>query len=497
MTTVGDILVIGAGPGGVAAGAWLRRAGFDFLVLERGSEVGGTWRDNNYPGCACDIAASLYCFSFAPNPDWKRAYAEQPELRDYLQRTADEFDVTRSIRFNEEVKSARWDGQAWQVESTGGSYTARVLVTATGPWSAPLVPDLPGLDQFPGAVFHSAQWDHDFDLKGKRVAVIGTGASSVQFLPLVQPEVEKLHLFQRTAPWIIPKTDYALSEFERKMYRKYPGALKAMRKTQLGILESLGFFFRHPKAMPALQKLALWNIRRGVKDKALREILTPNFIMGCRRVLLSNTYYPAVASDNVEVIPQELVRIEGSKVIGADGTAREVDAILFGTGFHYSDPPIAGKIRDEKGRTLEEMWEGSPQAYLGTNVHGYPNLFMLLGPNMGSGTGSAIAGIEAQVRYALSALTTMRDNGWHAVEVRADVQDDYNTELQKALGTTVYTPIGCNSNYIDRNGRNSTIWPWSTKRLNKRIRTFAPDEYRTVARHELADTGAESGAETG
>ncbi|WTW99743.1 NAD(P)/FAD-dependent oxidoreductase [Streptomycetaceae bacterium NBC_01309] len=486
MTTVGDILVIGAGPGGVAAGAWLRRAGYDFLILDRGSEVGGTWRDNNYPGCACDIASSLYCFSFAPNPDWTRAYGEQPEIRDYLQRTARDFDVMRSIRFNEEVKSARWDGQAWEVKSTGGTYSARVLVTATGPWSAPLVPDLPGLDQFPGEIFHSARWNHDYDLKGKRVAVIGTGASSVQFLPLVQQQVENLYLFQRTAPWILPKTDYALSKFERKLYRKYPRSQKAMRTVQYGILESLSYFFRHPRAMPALQKAALWNIRRGVKDKALREVLTPDFVMGCRRVLLSNTYYPAVAADNVEVIPQELVRVEGDRVVGADGTSRAVDAILFGTGFHYSDPQIAAKVSDEKGRTLEDLWKGSPEAYLGTSVHGYPNLFMLLGPNMGSGTGSAIAAIEAQVRYVLSALDTMRDKGWHSVDVRAGVQDEYNAEVQKALSSTVYNPVGCTGNYIDRTGRNSTIWPWSFVRLNRRIKEFAPEEYHAVAGKESA-----------
>lgn len=482
MTTV-DILVIGAGPAGVAAGVWLRRAGFDFLVLERGASVGGTWRDNNYPGCACDIASALYCFSFAPNPDWKRAYAEQPEIRDYLRRTAGDFDVSRSIRFNEDVKSARWTGEAWHVESTGGSYAARVLITATGPWSAPLVPDLPGLAQFPGEVFHSAQWNHDVDLTGKRVAIIGTGASSVQFLPLVQPEVEKLYLFQRTAPWILPKLDYALSDVERTMFRRFPRMQKGMRSMHYGILETLSYFFRHPKVMPLLQKAARWNIRRGVKDPALRELLTPDFVMGCKRVLLSNTYYPAVAADNVEVIGQGLVRIDGDRVVAADGTSREVDAILFGTGFHYSDPPIASKISDASGRTLEERWEGSPQAYLGTSVHGYPNLFMLLGPNMGSGTGSAIASIEAQVRYTLSTLTTMRDNNWHSVDVLADVQRDYNTQVQEALGRTVYNS-GCLSNYIDRNGRNSTAWPWSTVRMNRRIRTFVPAEYSTAGQRE-------------
>lgn len=482
MTTV-DILVIGAGPAGVAAGSWLRKAGFDFLVLDRGSAVGGTWRDNVYPGCACDIAASLYSFSFAPNPDWQRTFAPQPELRNYLEKTAVDFDVVRSMRFDEEVKSAHWDGHSWQVKSTGGTYTSRVLITATGPWSAPLVPDIPGLDQFPGAVFHSAQWDHEYDLTGKRVAVVGTGASSIQFLPMVQPQVEKLYLFQRTAPWVIPKPDSKPTKFQRNMYRRFPWTLRTTRAMRYGYLESLNFFFRHPRAMPMLQLLGKVNLRRGVKDKALRKALMPNFIMGCKRVLLSSTWYPALAAPNSEVIPHGLERIEGDKVIGSDGTARSVDAILFGTGFHYADPPIAAKISDENGRTLDEVWDGSPQAYLGTSVHGYPNLFMILGPNMGSGTGSAIASIEAQVRYILSALTTMRDRGWYGVDVRPDVQRDYNVEVQAALDKTVYNS-GCLSNYIDRNGRNSTAWPWSTVRLNKRIRTFAPADYVTVARQE-------------
>ena len=478
MTTV-DVLVIGAGAGGVTAGARLRQAGFDFLVLERATAIGGTWRDNNYPGCACDIASSLYSFTYRPKPDWRRAYGEQPEIREYIESTAREFGVLPAVRFGAEVHEARWDGAAWQVDSTAGSFTARVLVTATGPWSTPLTPDIPGLDAFPGAVFHSAQWDHDYDLSGKRVAVIGTGASSVQFLPLVQPKVEKLHLFQRTAPWILPKADYELSGFEKAMFRRIPLAQRANRAMHYGIMEGLSFFFRHPRLMQkVLHKAGMWNIRRAVKDPALREILTPNFVMGCKRVLLSNTYYPAVASPNVEVIPHGLASVDGDRVVATDGTSRAVDAILLGTGFHYSDPQIAERVAGADGLTLEKIWQGSPQAYLGTSVHGFPNLFMLLGPNMGSGTTSAIGSIEAQVRYLMSALTTMRTQNWHSVDVRESVQREYNAEVQRVLDTTVYNS-GCGSNYIDRNGRNSTIWPWTTVRMNRRFKRFVPAEYET------------------
>lgn len=489
MTAV-DILVIGAGPGGVAAGAQLRKAGFDFLVLERAATIGGTWRDNNYPGCACDIASSLYSFTFAPKPDWRRAYGEQPEIRDYIEDTARRFGVLPQVRFGADVHSARWDGSAWQVESTAGSFTARVLVTATGPWSTPLKPDIPGLDAFPGAVFHSAQWDHDYDLAGKRVAVIGTGASSVQFLPLIQPKVERLHLFQRSAPWILPKTDYALSAFERAMFRRMPIAQRANRMMHYGILEGLSYFFRHPRAMPLLHKAGRWNIRRAVKDPALQEILTPDFVMGCKRVLLSNTYYPAVASPNVEVIPHGLVGVEGDRVVAADGTSRAVDAILLGTGFHYSDPQIAERVANSDGQTLEKIWQGTPQAYLGTSVHGFPNLFMLLGPNMGSGTTSAIGSIEAQVRYLVSALTTMRKQKWHSIDVRESVQREWNVEVQRALGTSVYDPGRCSSNYIDRNGVNSTIWPWTTVRMNRRIKEFVPAEYQAEAVRDGRDSAA-------
>ncbi len=490
MTTV-DILVVGAGPAGIGAGARLRAAGFDFLVAERAAAVGGTWRDNNYPGCACDIASSLYSFSFAPNPDWKRAYAAQPEIRGYLERTAAEFGVLPSVRFGTDVGSAEWDGSAWRVQTSTGPITARVLVTATGPWSEPLVPDLPGLDSFPGEVFHSARWNHDYDLRGKRVAVVGTGASSVQFLPLVQPEVARLHLFQRTAPWVLPKADYRLSAFERGLFRRFPLVQRWHRALHYGSLEALSYFFRHPRAMRVLQRAGLWNIRRAVRDPRLREMLTPDFVMGCKRVLLSNTYYPALTRSNVEVVPHGIARVSGSSVVGSDGTEREVDAIIFGTGFHYSDPPIAERVFGADGRSLAQVWRGSPQAYLGTSVHGFPNLFMLLGPNMGSGTGSAIGSIEAQLRYLLDAVERMRAEGWHSVEVREPVQARYNAEVQHALATTVYNAGGCVSNYHDRNGRNSTVWPWSTVRMNRRIRDFTPSEYLATS-VENGQTGPRS-----
>lgn len=493
MTTV-DVLVVGAGASGIGAAVKLKEAGFDLLVLEKGDSVGGTWRDNTYPGCACDIPSSLYSYSFAPNPDWGRVFAEQPEIRAYLERTSERFGVTPLIRFGTTVTEARWDGAHWQVATSKGHYTARVLVSGTGPWHEPLLPDLPGLADFPGETFHSSRWNHDYDLTGKRVAVVGTGASAIQFVPKIQPKVAALHLFQRTAPWVLPKVDHRMPWIERALFRYLPITQRWYRNAFYGGLEAFSFAFRHPKVMEVIQKAGLWNLHRSVKDPELRAALTPDFVLGCKRLLMSNTYYPALTRPNVEVLARAIARVEGRDVVAEDGTRREVDAIIFGTGFHFSDPPVAKHVYGADGRSLDEVWQGSPQAYLGTAVHGFPNLFLLLGPNLGTGHSSAFTIIETQLRYLLDALKTMRRNGWHSVEVRRPVQEVFNTEVQEALQTTVYNAGGCMSYYIDKNGRNSTLWPWSTVRMTKRIKDFSPADYLTASASTWRPTRVRPGA---
>ncbi|GAB2851085.1 flavin-containing monooxygenase [Lentzea nigeriaca] len=453
-----DVLVIGAGPAGIGAAIRLRELGFDAHVIEKAPALGGTWRDNVYPGCACDIPSALYSYSFAPRR-WSAAFSGQREILEYLRETAASHGVVPQC--DTEMLDAAWDGSRWRVTTTSGVISARALVSATGPWHEPKIP----LDAsvFQGEVFHSARWR---DFSGRRVAVVGTGASAVQFVPEIQPSVDQLYLFQRTAPWVLPKP-----------------SVKLPRSVVFGFLELFSFGFRHPAVMKVVQRLGLLHLRRAVRDPALRAALTPDFVLGCKRLLMSNTYYPALAQPNVSVVPHAVQGFTADGIIGADGVERKVDTIIFGTGFHFSDPPIASRVRVD-GVSLASAWRGSPQAYLGTSVHGFPNLFLLLGPNLGTGHSSAFTIIETQLRYIASALTTLRSRDWPVADVRPSVQAEFNSSVQKALQHTVYNAGGCTSYYLDANGRNSTMWPWSTVRMMRRIRTFDPADYDIAQRRK-------------
>jgi cation diffusion facilitator CzcD-associated flavoprotein CzcO len=474
------VLVIGAGCSGIGAGVRLRERGvLDFVILEKGDDFGGAWRENTYPGCACDVPTALYSFSFAPNPDWSRAFAKQAEIRAYLRRTAEEHGVERHVRFGVEVLEARWRDaeQVWDVRTSHGDYTAQVLVAAAGPLHRPRIPRLEGIAEFPGTVFHSAQWDHGYDLRGKRVAVIGTGASAIQFVPEIQPLVGALHLYQRTAPWVLPKPDHVVPPLERALFRRVPATQRALRRAEFAMLEALAFGFRHPPVMRALQRIGLLHLRMQVRDRALRRALTPSYTLGCKRILLSNTYYRAVAQPNVTVHSTGVRAFRGPAVVGDDGSRAEVDAVIFGTGFHVTDPPIAERIVGDAGRRLSEVWSSSMEAYVGTTVAGFPNLFFMIGPNLGTGHSSAFSIIEAQLDYVVGAVAEMRERRWKSIAVRPEAQRAYNGELQEALQSTVYNVGGCQSYYLDASGKNSTIWPWSTGRLTRRVGSFDPSAY--------------------
>jgi cation diffusion facilitator CzcD-associated flavoprotein CzcO len=478
-----EVLIIGAGVSGIGAAIRLRQAGIDdFVVLEKAGDVGGAWRENTYPGCACDVPSALYSYSFAPNPDWTRAFAGQAEIWSYLHQVAIEHGVTPRIRFRSEVLSATWNEaeRVWRVESTRGIYTARALVAAAGPLHKPSVPDLAGLTTFAGKMFHSAEWDHGYELAGKRVAVIGTGASAVQFVPEIQPRVAKLHLFQRTPSWVLPKPDHAIPAIEGAVFRHFPQTQRAVREAQSAVMEVLAFGFRHPRAMGVLQQLARMHLRAQVPDPRLRRALTPRFVLGCKRILLSNTYYRALSRSNVAVHPTAVTSVKPGEVIGADGTVAAVDTIIFGTGFHVTDPPIAACIVGASGQRLSDRWKGSPRGYLGTTVVGYPNLFFMLGPNLGTGHSSAFSIIEAQLDQIVAAISTMRRERWTRLEVRADVEAAFNDEVQAMLSRTVYNVGGCTSYYLDASGRNSTIWPWSTGRLVRRVGKFEARAYSAL-----------------
>ena len=479
------VAIVGTGFSGLGMAIRLKEEGEeDFVLLERARDIGGTWRDNTYPGCRCDVPSHLYSFSFAPNPNWSSTFSPQEEILDYLKDCAERFGVLPHIRFDTELESASWDDdrQLWEIETSQGPMTADILIAAQGPLSEPSLPEVPGIDSFEGRAFHSAQWDHDHDLTGERVAVVGTGASAIQFVPEIQPTVEKLHVFQRTAPWVIPHRNRSLKGWERALYRVFPPAQLAMRAGIYWARELFVLLFRHPPANRLLEQLPLSHMRSQIKDPELRRKLTPDYRMGCKRILPTDEWYPALAKPNVEVITEGITEIRPHSVVAADGCEREVDTIIFGTGFHVTDVPIADRVRGRDGRTLAETWHGSMQAYKGTTVAGYPNLFFLVGPNTGLGHTSIVFIIESQVAYVLGALRELRRRGAHALEVHADAQAAYNEEIDRMTEGTVWVTGGCTSYYIDRNGHNSALWPTYTWPFRRRLREFDPEAYAIGAR---------------
>lgn len=478
------IAIIGAGFGGLGAAIRLKQRGHDdFVVLERAGDLGGTWRDNAYPGCACDVPSHVYSFSFALNPDWSTTYSPQPEIWDYLRRCADRFGLRPSIRFGTEVRQASWDGAAghWRIETSRGDWTADVLISAGGPLNEPVIPKLPGLETFRGETFHSSRWDHDLDLTGRRVAVIGTGASAIQFVPAIQPVVGRLTLFQRTAAWVMPRNERPLRRWEHTVYRRIPGAQRLMRTLVYWGIESTVIGFLRPRVMRLAQRIALRNLRTAVADPVLRARLTPGYAMGCKRVLRSNTYYPALTRDNVDVVTEAIAEVRPHGIVTRDGVEHEADTIIFGTGFRVTDLPIAERVRGRDGRSLAEVWQGSPQAYRGTTVAGFPNLFLLLGPNTGLGHNSVVLMIEAQLNYVLGALEHLRRTGARGLEPRETAQRAFVRAVDRRMAATVWATGGCSSWYIDATGRNSTLWPGSTWRFRQRMKRFDVDAYEVTA----------------
>jgi cation diffusion facilitator CzcD-associated flavoprotein CzcO len=475
------IAVIGSGFAGLGAAVRLKQAGYDdFVVLERADDLGGTWRDNTYPGCACDVQSHLYSFSFAPNPEWSRAYSGASEIHDYLRRVATDFGVLPHLRYGAELRDAKWDDErrTWQLTTARGSLTADVLIAGTGPLSDPLVPDLPGLETFAGRAFHSARWDHDHDLRGRRVAVVGTGASAIQFVPVVAEQAAHLTVFQRTPPWLLPRMDRPIKAEAKARYRADPRRQRRVRSAIYWLRELNLLAFTGGRRMSALaEKLARRHLARQVPDPALRAKLTPSYRIGCKRILLSDDYYPALTRPHVELVTAPVVEVRPHAVVDADGREHEVDTIVFGTGFHVTDQPIAARIRGRDGRLLADAWGPSPRAYLGTTVPGFPNLFLLLGPNTVLGHTSVVYMIEAQLAYVLDALGVMDARRAGSVEVREAVVAAFNDDLQKQLQGTVWNAGGCRSWYLDAAGRNSALWPTYTFRFRRATKRFDADAY--------------------
>lgn len=461
----------------------LRQRGIDdFVILERARDLGGTWRDNSYPGCACDVQSTLYSFSFAPNPDWSRTFSPQGEIWDYLRRCARDFDVERHFAFGEDVSAAEWSDtdKAWHITSTSGAWRAPVMIVATGPLSEPAIPDIAGLENFTGRVFHSARWDHEYSLRGKRVAVIGTGASAIQFVPKIQPDAETLHVYQRTPPWIMPRRDRAVPAWRRALYRRLPAAQRAERGALYALREAMFLPFRHPGVARVIESIARRHLAAQVEDPTLRAKLTPAYRIGCKRILPSDDYYPAIAMPNVELVTERISTVTAGGIATVDGTERAVDAIILGTGFRATDPPIAPFVRNGAGRSLADAWRGSPKAYMGTTLAGFPNLFFLLGPNTGLGHSSVMLMVEAQFQHVLGVLALMRRREAAAIEPSTDAQERYVARIDERLAPTVWNSGGCKSWYLDATGRNSTLWPDGVGRFRRTVATIVEGDYVTT-----------------
>ncbi|AXE26709.1 cyclohexanone monooxygenase [Streptomyces globosus] len=479
------VAVIGAGFGGLGAAVRLRREGItDFTILERADSVGGTWRDNSYPGCACDVPSHLYSFSFAPNPDWPRTFSGQPHIRAYLERVADTFGLRPHIRLRHEVQSMRWDAERlhWEIETSGGALTADVVVSATGPLSEPRLPEVPGLAGFPGKVFHTARWDHDYDLRGKRVAVVGTGASAIQIVPAIAPDVQRLTLFQRTPPWVMPRTDRAITAAERWLHRQLPFTRAARRGLLWGIRElQVSAFTKHPGRLGLIESLAKANIARSIKDPELAAKLTPSYRIGCKRILLSSDYYPALARPHVDLVASGLKEVRGSVLVAADGTEAEADAIVFGTGFHVTDMPIADRVVGAEGRTLADHWKDGMQALRGATAAGFPNWMTIIGPNTGLGNSSMILMIESQLNYMADYLRQLDVLGGRAaLAARPSAVGRWNRQVQARMERTVWSTGGCTSWYLDAQGRNTTVWPGTTGEFRRLTQTVDMAEYEVL-----------------
>ncbi|MGF7235994.1 MAG: flavin-containing monooxygenase [Frankia sp.] len=492
------VAIVGSGFGGLGVAAGLRAAGIDdFVILERADGIGGTWRDNTYPGCACDVPSHLYSFSFAPNPRWRRAFSGQRDILRYLEDVADRFDLRRHVRFGADMTGSRWDEAAgrWQVRTSRGALTADTLVLATGPLSNPRVPDWPGLDSFTGEVFHSARWRHDLDLTGRRVAVVGTGASAIQFVPFIAPKVARLHLFQRTPAWIMPRMDRSITGAERALFARLPAAQTAARGGIWSLREIgvLGFVVR-PSLLTLFSSIAHAQRAIQVRDPALRRILTPDYQMGCKRILLSNDFYPAVSKPNVEVVASGVTRVGPSSVISADGTEREVDTIILGTGFHVTDFPIAALVRGRGGVLLADQWSADgARALRGTTVAGFPNMFLVIGPNTGLSHSSMVQVIESQVSYLVDALRLRDTRGLATIEPTPAAVRAWNADVDRRMAGTVWATGGCRSWYLGPTGRVSVLWPGSTLRFRRATRAIDLTEYATAT--ATAEPGVRAGLE--
>jgi cation diffusion facilitator CzcD-associated flavoprotein CzcO len=478
-----SIAVVGGGFGGVGAAAMLKRAGYeDVTVFEKRERVGGVWQANTYPGAACDIPSHLYEYSFAPNA-WSRRFSPGPEIRAYVEGVARRFGVLERIRAGTEVMSARWDEarRRWLLDTSAGPHEADVLLTACGQLSVPKVPPIAGLEEFEGPAFHTAEWRHDVDLAGKRVALIGTGCSAIQVGPALQPEVAKLDVYQRSPGWTLPKGDREYSPFERALYRGIP-PLRRLDRAAVYAFQDLAAtaFTRHRWLLPAFRLLGRRQIRAAIADPELRRKVTPTYEFGCKRIMLTDEWYPTLTEPNVELIDAGVGAVTARGIRDASGVERPADAIVLATGFASHDFVAPMEIAGRDGRTLAEAWSEVARAYLGLSVPGFPNMFLLYGPNTNGGSGSVVNTLECGIDHVLAALREMERTEASRIEVSAAAAADFDRELRAALTGTVWQS-GCSNWYVDENGNDPNNWPWTWTAYRRRTRELVPDAYELAA----------------
>jgi cation diffusion facilitator CzcD-associated flavoprotein CzcO len=476
------LIIIGAGFAGLGLGMRLRQRGdTDFLVLERAADVGGTWRDNDYPGCACDVPSHLYSFSFRPNPNWSRVFSPGPEIQQYLRECARESGLLPHIRFGTDMLAARWQAECrrWVIETNHGDFEAEVLITATGHLADERLPEVPGLDSFTGEVFHSARWNHQAELKGKRIGVVGSGASAIQVVPQMAEVASELVVFQRSAAYVIPRADRAYTAAEQRLFARDPERMHALRSEFFWNGE-YNFAQRRnvPRYLQEAKDLALGHLARQVSDPVLRQKLTPDYEVGCKRLLISNDYFPALSRPNVTLEASALARVEGSQGVAANGASHTLDVLVLDTGFEATRPPFAKRVFGSAGHSLDAQWDQGMQAFDSIAVNGFPNLFILNGPNTGLGHNSVVYIIEAQVDYLLEALDHMRQQQIAVLEADAQAEDAYMDALHQRSQGTVWLAGGCKSWYVDpRSGRLTLVWPDYAHAFRDANGHFHPEGY--------------------
>ena len=478
--------IVGAGFGGIGVGVKLREAGFgNFEIFERGDSVGGVWRANTYPGAACDVPSHLYSFSFAPGHNWSRRYAPRAEIIAYLDEVSQRFGIVPHLRLETEVTAAEFDANTgrWTVRTDDGEERSfDILVTACGQLTRPAIPPLTGIEDFAGPAFHSAEWDHGHDLAGRRVAVIGTGASAIQFVPEIAEAAGSTTIYQRSAPWVLPKTDRSYPEWERRLFRRFPARVAASRLGLFAFFEIGTYGFTgHPGVLAPFRKVADRERRQKLgHDPGLLAKATPDYEIGCKRVLFTSDWYPALLRDDVELVTGAVQRVTRDAVVGGDGVERPTDTIIYGTGFETHNFVATMEVHGLDGKELNAVWGERAEAYLGTTVSGFPNMFVLYGPNTNHGSGSVPFTLESQFNYVIDGVRRLRDGGFRWIDLRPETQEAWRAEMARRSAETVWTTGGCGNWYVNAQGENTNNWPGPWLEYRRRTRRLNPGDYRVA-----------------